>query len=58
LFDLPKGNFNASKQTWEFEGKMITNHYDFAVYMGTGSSTTYSATSNFGKDNDTDDQGT
>lgn len=56
--DLPKGNFNSNSQTWDFKDSKIVNHKDFAIYMGTNSSTTFSATSNTGKDNDADDKGT
>jgi len=56
--DLPKGKFNIASQTWDFEGGKIANHKDFAVYMGTSTPTTYSATTSTGKDQDSDDRGT
>ena len=55
---LPKGKFNKSSQTWDFEGSKIVNHKDFSVYMGTSTPTTYSATTSTGKDQDSDDRGT
>ena len=58
MLDLPKGSFNPKSQTWLFQNEKIVNHKDFSIYMGTGSPTTYSATTGVGKDQDTDDRGT
>lgn len=56
--EIPKGSFNHSTQTWEFEGVKITNLSSFSIFMGTSTPTTYSATTNIGKDQDADDRGT
>ena len=55
--DLPKGNFNSNSQTWDFKNGQIGNYEDFAIYMATNTPTTFSATSNTGKDSDADDKG-
>jgi hypothetical protein len=61
VWDDPIGKYCPKKQIWEIEGLPIKSIKDFEIYMGTGSPTTYSATtSNIrGKlDNGRDDTGT
>jgi hypothetical protein len=54
----PIGKYDPQAQMWDIIAGAGTVEEGMGIYAATGSSTTYSATTSTGKDNDSDDKGT